>query len=114
MVPEDSTAIVRIIAVITNNFYGKIRKALYKDILYFMDYKLENEQVKTYRIVRENAVNGLWVSPLVERISDDLKGKKVKSVRFRCSAQNLVADPISFQWQIITLAENQKKTQHDE
>lgn len=113
-VPEDSTAIVRIKAVLTNSYYGKIRKAFYKDILYYIDYKLENEQVKTYRIVRENAVNGLWVSPLVERISDDLKGKKVKFVRFRCSAPSLVENTISFQWQIITLAENQKKTQHDE
>ncbi len=112
-VPEDTNGIIRIKVALSNNFIGKIRKAVYKDVLYFMDYRFANQQVKSYRIVRENAINGLWVSPLVERISNDLKGKKVIQVRFRSSDDRVISDSISFQWQLITLAENQKIKQHD-
>ena len=113
LVPVDTTGIIRIKVSMGNNLAGKIRKAIFKDIIYFMDYKLADNTEKSYRIVRDNAVNGLWVNPLLEGINKGLTGKKVKSIRFRCSNYNLVSERISFQWQIITLAENQPVSKYD-
>ena len=111
--PLDTTGIIRIKTEIQNNLKGKLRKSLFKDCIYFMDYKFSDNTQKTCRIVRENAINGLWVSPFIERINNGLNGKRVESVRFHASKNELVTDSISFQWQIITLAENQHTAQHD-
>ena len=84
-IPTDSNNVIRIKALLKNNFIGSLRKAIYKDIIYFMDYKLSDNTEKTYRIVRENAINGLWVSPLIESINKGFAGKKVETIRFRSS-----------------------------
>ena len=107
--PEDSNAVLRIKAPILNNLKGSLRKAIFKDIIYFVDYQLADSSVKTYRIVKENAANGLWVAPHIQRISDGLTGLHVRAIRFHCSNQSLVADSISVQWQLLTLAKNQEK-----
>ena len=112
-IPTDSNNVIRIKALLKNNFIGSLRKAIYKDIIYFMDYKLSDNTEKTYRIVRENAINGLWVSPLIESINKGFAGKKVEAIRFRSSNNELVNDSISIQWQIITLAENQHTSKND-
>jgi hypothetical protein len=111
-VPTDSLSIIRIKSTFKNNFLGKLRKAIYRDALYFMDYKMDNGDQKTFRIIPENAVNGLWVNPLIERISDGLKGRKVSEIRFRCSDSTLVQPTVLFKWQIITLAENQQQKKY--
>ena len=108
-VPTDSLGIIRIKTFFKSNFLGNLRKAIYRDAVYFMDYKMDNGDQKTYRIIPENAVNGLWVNPLIERISDGLKGRKVSEIKFRCSDSTLVQPTVLFKWQIITLAENQQQ-----
>jgi hypothetical protein len=112
--PSDSLGIIRLKATIKNNALGTFRKGIYKDIIYYLDYKFKDGSEKAVRIVRDNAVNGLWINPFVERINEGLTGKQVADVRFRCSDDQLVADTILFQWQIITLAENHKESKDDE
>ncbi len=106
-VPNDTNGILRIKLELAPNTFGKMRKMLYKDMLYFMDYKLEDGSIKTHRVVAENAINGLWVSPYLERLNAGLKGKKVVEVRFKSSKKELATSPLRIQWQIITLAKNQ-------
>jgi hypothetical protein len=113
-VPIDSSGITRIKVNFENNGLGKIRKAFYKDLIYFIDYQFEDSTQKSYRILGDNAVNGLWVNPLLQGINGELKGKKVNSLRFRNSNQKLVCNNISYNWQILTFAKNQYTTSNDD
>ena len=108
-VPSDSSGIIRIKIGVEQTIWAKMRKAIYKDQLYFMDYKFADGKEKTIRIIPETAINGLWVNPYIERIDEIFKGKKVSAIRFHCSKPNLVETALSFQWQIITLAENMQR-----
>lgn len=112
-VPEDSTGIIRLRLFVSSTNVGKIRKALYKDQTYYVDYKFEDASEKAIRIIPETAVNGLWISPFVTRIDQGLKGKKVSAIRFHCSKQNLVQETFSYQWQIITLAEKKQNSRNE-
>ncbi len=111
--PSDSSAIVRAEVDIKNTWQGNLRKALFKDIIYFIDYQLLDGSNFTYRIVRDNAANGLWVNPLVRRVTEEVNGKKVTAIRFHSSNNSLVEDSISVRWQILTLAKNQQALEDD-
>ncbi len=86
-----------------NTLKGSLRKTIYKDVIYMIDYLLDNGTVRSYRFVPANAVSGLWINPLVTDITDDLNGQKVDCIRIRVTGQDDVADLFKVNWMVFRI-----------
>ncbi len=94
----DSTSIVRAKIYFKDTFWGALRKTFYKDELYFIDYKLENGTIKSYRFIPGNAASGIWINPLVLDITKGLRGEKVKFIRLHTSLSGCVNTTFFIDW----------------
>ncbi len=98
-VPQgDSSTIVRARTRFKNTFKGALRRFLYRDQLYFIDYRLSTGTVKTYRFIPANAASGLWINPLVIDVAKGLKGDRVQAVRIRVSRKGCIEPRFQMTW----------------
>lgn len=58
------------------SFNQRLKSLLYKDEMYWINLKLTDNRILRYRIVPKNAVNGLWINPLVQ------EGSHLANVQF--------------------------------
>ena len=71
---------------------------MYKDYEYYIDYKLTNSTVLTYRFIPSIAENGIWVNPMIRNFNSGLQNEVVSEIRFRASSSIGIIDDISIQW----------------
>jgi hypothetical protein len=88
------------------SFLLKIKSFLYKDEACFIDYRLENGRVLSYRFVASNAADGLWVNPLILNPETNRKEPAVKAIRFRSTNSNLMTSAIFLEWESINIDAN--------
>lgn len=62
-VPIRPENIVRARIRFKRTWYGTLKRNLYREKAIFIEYRLKTGEEKKYRIVPDNAVSGLWVSP---------------------------------------------------
>lgn len=99
--------IIRLKVFSKNTLWGKIKKMLYKEEEYYIDYQLENGHVLTYRYVPGTAVDGLWCSPFIAHPENNLIEKEVKKIRLRNSNPSAISDEIEVQFQFLSLKEKE-------
>lgn len=99
-IPKAECDIIRMKAKSKNTLYGKIKAFLIRDVIYFIDYKMENGEILTYRYYNSVAEEGLWVSPFVYSMIDGKKEKVVK-VRLRNSEEKCVNSDVQLQFEYI-------------
>lgn len=56
---------------------GQLRRLLYKEDALRISYKLKNEKVIEKRIIPDNAVNGVWVSPYLAQLRSETRCEDV-------------------------------------
>lgn len=100
-VPESKNELIRLQVECGYNFLGKLKSTSYKGEAFYIDYELITGEVRKYRFIPSIAENGLWISPLIKHIDDDITMAQVKRVRFTSSNDNVVSDNITIRWEKI-------------
>ncbi|MBP5327422.1 MAG: hypothetical protein J6Y98_05885 [Bacteroidales bacterium] len=77
------------------SFLGWLRKTIYKPDIFYVDYRMADGTVYSYRYSRTTAEYGLWVSPMVRNYSDlarmiagDKELPQPEAFRLRTATQN--------------------------
>ncbi len=86
----------------SNSLIGKISAIFFKSNLYYIDYKLTNDQIITNRIIKSNSENGIIVNPFISNFQNQ-KHFAVKEIRFRTKNPKLTDKEfslINFQYAI--------------
>ena len=55
------------------NFYGKVKRILWKEKEVFIEYKLKDGTVVKHRLITDNAISGVWIHPYITDIAAVLK-----------------------------------------
>ena len=76
---------------------------MYKGEGFFIDYRLKNDRVVTYRFLASNARDGLWVNPLLFDPGNEEFSAIITSIRFRCTDQRMVKDEVKLEWELVKL-----------
>lgn len=100
-VPANSEGILRARINFSRNLIGNVKELVYKEEEYFIEYKLNDGEIKKYRLVIDNAVCGVWVSPLFEKISNPFYGRQVQEIRLSYPADHLLTKEIKVGWESI-------------
>ncbi len=79
---------------------GKLKRVIYKEEEFYVEYKLENGNIQKHRLVIDNAVSGVWVSPYVANIWKR-EMFQVKEIRFSHSTADFLNDHLRLEWECI-------------
>ena len=102
-IPSNSHEITRLKIISHNTFLGKIKEFLYKEESYFIDYKLKDGRILTYRYVPSTAVDGLWCNPFILNPENTTLGQKVIKVRLRNSNSLFISNSIEIKTEHLKL-----------
>ncbi len=98
-VPDSASSFTRLKLQLKKSFTGKLKSMLYKDELYYMYYKTSDGQTLKYRIVPQNATDGIWVAPFYTSAGDAAPSEKISEIMLVCSDKDMVRNPFLLQWQ---------------
>jgi hypothetical protein len=79
---------------------GKLKRAIYKEEEFYVEYKLENGNIQKHRLVIDNAISGVWVSPYIANIWKR-EMFQVKEIRFSHSTADFLNDHLRLEWECI-------------
>lgn len=79
---------------------GKLKRAVYKEEEFYVEYKLENGSILKHRFVIDNAVSGIWASPYVTNIWKR-EMWQVNEIRFSHSAADFLNDDLHIEWECV-------------
>ena len=102
----NANEIARLKVFSNNTLFGKLKKMLYKETAYFIDYQFEDGMILTYRYAPVTAIDGLWCNPLIRHPDTDVKEPKVVKVRLRNGNSLAVKKSFKAQFQHITLKDS--------
>jgi hypothetical protein len=100
-VPPVRNGVVRARIDISRKFIGTLKRFFYKEEEFFIEYKLESGEIKKYRLVIDNAVSGVWVTPLIVRLSRPFGGARVQEIRLSHSRDDFLNREIRIGWELI-------------
>lgn len=84
----------------------KLKSFFYKHEAFFIDYRLKDGRVLTYRFIASTAADGLWINPLILNPETDYPEAEVTEVRFRSSNSDLMYPVIDLEWENINIPVN--------
>ncbi len=84
----------------SRTWIGKVKRAIYKEEEFFIEYRLDNGNILKHRLVIDNAVSGIWASPYVANIWKR-EMWPVKEIRFSSADSDFFADELLVAWQCI-------------
>lgn len=101
-VPPYKEGILKAKIDFSRTFKGSLLSFFYKDGLYFIEYKLENGAVIKHRFSPGNATSGLWISPYLIDLNNELSGFRVKQIRIsQENPENVLRDEFGLTWENI-------------
>ena len=84
----------------------KVKKLLYKEFEVYITYKFENGEEEKYRIVVDNAINGLWINPFQKKLLDYDWTNKVIAIKLTHSEGDYFNNTIRIKWEITKVIHN--------
>lgn len=106
-VPPMRNGIIRARIDVSRRIVGSLKRLLYKEEEFFIEYKLDNGDVKKYRLAIDNAVSGVWISPLIVKISNPFWGLGVKEIKLLHSRSDFLKKEIRIEWEFIEPLNNE-------
>ena len=100
-VPSFSGGIVRDKVVVTKSLLGSIKSFLYKDEEVYTHYQLENGDLLKHKIVPKNALDGIWINPMILHPENDNIEPLVKKIQFQSSNVKMMSNEIKIEWEFI-------------
>jgi hypothetical protein len=101
--PTSNDRFIRMKLHIQRNVSGRLKSLLYKDELYYVYLKSSDGSVLKYRIVPQNAADGIWISPFYLSAGDPASSKPITRVLLTCSNKSLMKQTFSFEWEFFNL-----------
>lgn len=80
---------------------GQLIKLIYKPAPLFIDYKLTDSSLVTFRYTKSTAEDGLWINPFIRYPSSELTEKNVIGVRIRNDQGIQYSDHVTIQFEHI-------------
>lgn len=102
-VPETATGMKRLKLHVERSMTGNIKSFLYKDELYYLYLKTQNGTTLKYRIVPQNATDGIWISPFLTCAGDDTPIETISQVMLICSNKNMVKNTFTYEWEYLNV-----------
>ena len=84
----------------------KIKKIVYKECEVYIHYKFIDGTQKQYRIVLDNAKNGLWITPFLSSLFKIDLLKDVVSIKFTHNKYDYFEDDFTIEWVLNTSKES--------
>ena len=100
---QNKSEIIRLKVISKNTFWGTIKKMLYKEAEYYIDYMLANGDVYTYRYIPKTAVDGLWCSPFIQNPKSDIIENDVVKIRLHNNSSRCISPEIIIQFEKLRL-----------
>jgi len=107
-VPYFDDEVLRVKLFTKTTIIGSIKKALYKDEIYYIDYLTKDNNVYTYRLFLPSVCDGIWINPFFRHPSDGNQREKIKQIRFRNSCEKCIENKIMIQFEHLQLKNPQK------
>lgn len=98
-VPDSAVYLTRIKLHFKRSFTGDVKSFFYKDENYHMELKATDGTTYRYRIVPQNAEDGLWIAPFLTSAADSVPPKTITQVMFNCSDTRMVKNTLSYEWE---------------
>jgi len=104
-VPERSANdyILRAKAKIQRSWLQKLKSLFYKEFEVYVIYKFDDGRQAKHRIVVDNTVNGLWVSPFQKKLLKYDWDNHVTSIKFTHTDGDFFESPIEIAWEKIRI-----------
>jgi len=102
-----SDGITRAKVYYKKSILGYLKSFFYKDDAFFIDYKLNDGKIITYRFNSAGAQEGLWVNPLILFPSSNKPESQASAIRLRCMGKHAYQDEIKIIWEEINLNDDQ-------
>ncbi len=97
-VPEIQQGLLRAKFSCRKGFLQRLKSFLYKDEEWQISLKLSDGTILRYKIVPENAADGIWINPFIIRLQE---AGLVKQVMFDCSGSNIAVPEFRVVWERI-------------
>ena len=81
---------------------GSLKTSFYKEEEYYIEYLLKSGLIKKHRFSFDNSASGLWISPYLNDINNELKGEEVSKIRFSHADKDfLIHKSFIVNWELI-------------
>jgi hypothetical protein len=97
-VPNNTNQLTRLKLYIDRSFFGKVKSFFYKDELYYMYLKTASGCILKYRIVPQNAEDGIWISPFYTSAGNYSPPETIIEVLITCSDKKMVTRLFHYKW----------------
>lgn len=104
-IPDANQNIIRLKAKIKSSISGKFTSFFYKPSTCYIDYKMEDGKILTYRFIPNNALDGLWVHPFIQHPTYDIIESQVTAIRLRNNNNSAFYKKIKTQFEITTASQ---------
>lgn len=98
-IPDSASHFTRLKLHTDRSFLGKIKSFLYKDELYYIYFKTLNGSTLKYRIVPQNAADGIWISPFHTSAGNNSPSEKITEVLVTVSDKDMVKNTFSYEFE---------------
>lgn len=78
------------------SFLQRFKSFIYKDEQFWIYLKLEDNSIHKYRIVPQNASDGLWINPY---LINYINTSTVKQIMFKASNEDILSEELSVNWE---------------
>ncbi|MBW8325794.1 MAG: hypothetical protein K0M50_13595 [Prolixibacteraceae bacterium] len=98
-VPNYTNQLTRLKLHIGRSFSGNVKSFLYKDELYYMYFKTKDGSILKYRIVPQNAADGIWISPFYTSAGNYSPSETITEALLTCSDKKMVESSVNYEWE---------------
>lgn len=105
-VPEMTDGILRAKIDLHPTLFGKLVDFMYKGPEFTIEYRLADGRELHYRLVPDNASQGVWVNPFITQLGKTSTEPLATHFRIVCSSSNQVKPEYSVVWQSVAVPAN--------
>ncbi len=102
-VPYFGDGILRAKFQFDGTFLKWLKSKTYKDEPLFIEYQLENGEIRKYKFTTENATQGLWINPFIIQPSNNFINPITSKIRFSIGNIFFVKEGIEIEWQFFPI-----------
>ncbi len=109
-VPAHSCDALRGRLHVSRTLVGTLKRLIYKEEEFYIEYKLDDTSTRKHRLVIDNAKSGVWVTPYVQNIWTPAL-LPVKEIKVSHSLWDFLKPEVRWDWECIKKVGDQRKTE---
>jgi len=100
-VPNTSNGLLRLKFTFKKSLLESLKSFFYKDEQFWIYLKFSNNIIHKYRIIPENAKDGIWINPYIFNATDKHIAPLITEVMFKCSNGSIMNNNLKLVWEKI-------------